>query len=104
MIQKLPVVKKNLYHNIQSSEIKVFISKMVSLGMAFTLVRGPGLLTALATRLAPLLSFSELLEIEIALSEIETALPEIETDMPDSEIEKWSGFQARRARFPSGQS
>ena len=91
MIQKLPVVIKTyiiIFNRLTT--LKVFISKMVSLGMVFTLVRGPGLLTALATRLAPLLSFSDQLEIEIALSEIETALPEIETDMPEIEIEKWS--------------
>ena len=48
---------------------------MASLGIALTLVIGPSQLLALA----PLLLFSDLLEIETALPEIETDLPEIET-------------------------
>ena len=50
---------------------------MASLGMALTLVRGPSQLLDLAPRLALLLLFSDLLEIETALPEIDTGLPEI---------------------------
>ena len=53
--------------------------------MALTLVRGPSQLLALAPRLAPLLLFSDLLEIETALPETETDLPEIQTDVPEIE-------------------
>ena len=52
---------------------------MASLGMALALVRDTGQLSTLAPRLAPLLSFSDLLEIETALSEIQTDLPVNET-------------------------
>ena len=52
-----------------------FFSKKTSLAMALTFVRGPKQLSAFAPRLAPLLSFSVLLDIETALPEIETTLP-----------------------------
>ena len=45
--------------------------------MVLTLVRGLVQLSALAPRLAPILLFSDLLEIETALPEIETDLLEI---------------------------
>ena len=52
---------------------KVHITlKIVSLGTILTLVRGPGQPLAFVPRLASLLSFFGLLEIETALSEIET--------------------------------
>ena len=70
------------------STLKLF-SKIVSLDMTLTLVRGSGQLSTLALRLASL-SFSDQLEIETALPEIETDLPEIatalseiETDLPE---------------------
>ena len=50
---------------------------MTSLGMALTLVRGLGQLSALAPCLAPIFIFSDLLKIETTLPEIETALSEI---------------------------
>ena len=53
--------------------------------MVLTLVRGLVQLSALAPRLAPILLFSDLLEIETALPEIETVLPEIETVLPQME-------------------
>ena len=53
---------------------------------AYASVQGPGQMSALALRKAPLLSFSDLPEIKTALLEIETSLPEIETSLP--EIEK----------------
>ena len=56
---------------------------MASLGKALTLVRGLGHLSALETRLAPILLFSDLLEIENVMSEIKTALPEIKTALPE---------------------
>ena len=58
---------------------------MASLSMTLALVRGLGQLSALTLRLAPLLSFSDLLEIETTVPEIETALPEIETELPEIE-------------------
>ena len=57
---------------------KTFISAMVFLGMALTLVRGFGQLS----RLAPTLILSDLLEIETALPEIKAALLEIEATVP----------------------
>ena len=60
------------------SALNFFFSEMASLDMALNLVRGPRQLLALAPRLASLLLFSDLLEIEIDLPEIETDLPEIE--------------------------
>ena len=59
---------------------------MASLCMALTLIRGLGQLSALAPRLAPILLFSDLLEIKIALPEIKTALLEIENALPETEI------------------
>ena len=65
---------------------------MASLSMTLTLVRGLGQLSALTLRLAPLLSFSDLLEIETVLPEIETALenettlPEFKTALPKSKF------------------
>ena len=56
-----------------------FFASVVSLGMALTLVRGPGQMSASAPRLVTLLSFYDLLVIEAALSESEAALPEIKT-------------------------
>ena len=55
--------------------------------MVLTLVRCPRQLLALVRRLAPLLLFSDLLEIETDLPEIETALPKIETDLPEIETD-----------------
>ena len=53
---------------------------MTSLGMAFTLVRGlgAGRLSVFQLRLEPLLLFSDLLEIETALSEMKTEKKNIE--------------------------
>ena len=50
-----------------------------------TLVRGLGQLSALLPRLAAILLFADLPEIETALPEIETVLPEIETALPEIE-------------------
>ena len=61
---------------------KTFISAMVFLGMALSLVRGFVQLSALAPRLAPTLILSDLLEIETALPEIKAALLEIEATVP----------------------
>ena len=47
--------------------------------MALTLVWGQGGLSALSPRLAPILSFYDLLKNGTALPEIETDLPKIET-------------------------
>ena len=56
---------------------------MAPLGMALTLVRGLGQLSALAPCLAPISLFYDPLEIATALPGIMTALPEIMTALPD---------------------
>ena len=61
---------------------KTFISAMVFLGMALTLVRGFGQLSTLAPRLAPTLILSDLLEMKTTLPEIKAALLEIEATVP----------------------
>ena len=66
--------------------IKRFFSEMDFLGMALTLDRGPGQVSALAYDLVPLLSLSDLHEIETALSEIETGLPEIKTRVSNQDF------------------
>ena len=58
---------------------------MSSLDIALTLVRGPGWLSALAPRLAPLLFSGLNSKNETALPEIQTDLPEIKTDHPEIE-------------------
>ena len=52
-----------------------FFSEMASLGMALTLVRGPGLVSHLAPMLSLILLFSDLHEVETDLLEIEPDLP-----------------------------
>ena len=59
---------------------------MAFLDMALTLVRGLRQLSALASRFAPILLFSDLLEIKTVLPEIKTTLTEIETVLPEFEI------------------
>ena len=59
---------------------------MAPLGMALTVVRGLGQLSALAPRLASIILFSDILEIETALPKNKTALPEIKTALLEIEI------------------
>ena len=69
-----------------SGHFNFFFLEIPSLDIALTLVPGPGRLSPLAPRSAPLLLFfSDLPEIETALPDIETALPEKETALPEIE-------------------
>ena len=58
-----------------------FFSEMSSLDITMTFFWGPGWLSASEARLAPLLFFSALPQIETALPQIETALPQIEINV-----------------------
>ena len=81
---KITCRKKKLYHNIQSSDnFKSFYFKNGLPRHGFYLGSWSRTADGFSDALSATLSFSDLLEIEIALSEIETALPKIETDMPE---------------------